>query len=65
MLNINDIKKLDQKALLQKIAELKKQVFEMKFSKYTTGIEKSHLLKNLKKDIAKCFTVINTNKAGE
>jgi large subunit ribosomal protein L29 len=65
MLNVNELKKLDKKALIKKIAEMKKQVFEIKFSKYTTGIEKSHVLKNLKKDIAKCFTVINANRAGE
>lgn len=60
MLKMTDIKKLDAEALKSKVGELRRELFDVKFQKHTTGIEKPHLLKTLKKDIARCLTVLNS-----
>jgi large subunit ribosomal protein L29 len=60
MLNMTDIKKLDADATKAKLAELRRELFEIKFHKHTTGIEKSHFLKDLRKDIARLLTALNS-----
>ena len=64
MLNINEIKDLDKAALLKKIDELRVELFSHKLQKQTTGIEKPHLLKTIKKDIARLNTVLSS-KSGK
>lgn len=46
----------------KKVAELKTQIFNEKFKKHTTGAEKPHVLKNLKKDVARLLTAENSKK---
>jgi large subunit ribosomal protein L29 len=60
MLKMTEIKKLDDVAIKAKISELRKELFDTKFQKHTTGIEKPHLLKTLKKDIARLLTALNS-----
>ena len=62
MLKMAEIKDLDNKAIASKISDLKKELFDVKFQKGTSGIEKPHLLKNLKKDIARLGTALNLKK---
>ena len=59
MLKVDDIKGMDAKALLAKTSELRVDLFNMKMQKGTSGIEKSHVFKNIKKDIARLLTVAN------
>ena len=59
MLPIAEVRKMDEKALLEKVATLKKDLFDMKLKKLTSGLEKPHLLKDSKKAIARCLTVLN------
>ena len=60
MLKMTEIKKLDDVAIKAKISELRKELFDTKFQKHTTGIEKPHILKTLKKDIARLLTALNS-----
>jgi ribosomal protein L29 len=44
------------------VAELKTQIFNLKFNKHTSGIEKPHKIKALKKEIARILTKQNATK---
>lgn len=63
MLKMSEINKLDGDAITQKIGELRKELFDLRLQKNTTNIEKSHLLKNLKRDIARLLTVLNSKES--
>lgn len=62
MLKTSEISKLSEKEVIEKIASLKTELFNTKFNKFTTGNEKPHLVKDLKKDIARLFTFLNAKK---
>ncbi len=59
MLKTSEISKLSAKELTEKVASLKSELFNTKFNKFTTGNDKPHLVKDLKKDIARLLTVKN------
>ncbi len=65
MLKMNEIKKLDASAINQKVSELRKELFDLRLQKNTTSVEKSHLLVNLKRDIARLLTALNTKEASK
>jgi len=56
MLKTSEISKLSAKELTEKVATLKTELFNKKFNKFTTGNDKPHLVKELKKDIARLLT---------
>ena len=62
MLKTSEISKLSGKELSEKVASLKAELFTNKFNKFTTGSEKPHVAKELKKDIARLLTIKNANK---
>ena len=59
MLKYTDVKEMDEKTLKAKIAEKRKEIFGFRMQKHTSGLEKSHELKNAKKDVAKLLTALN------
>ena len=59
MLKTSDILKLSAKELTEKVAALKAELFNKKFTKFTTGTEKPHAVKAIKKDIARLLTQKN------
>jgi len=59
MLKTSDILKLSANELTEKVANLKAELFNKKFNKYTTGTEKPHVVKAIKKDIARLLTQKN------
>lgn len=63
MLKMSEINKLDSAAINTKVSELRKEIFELKLQKNTTNLEKPHALKNLKKDIARLLTVLNSKES--
>lgn len=65
MLKINEINKLDTVAIKSRVGELRRELFELNLQKNTTSIEKSHLLTELKKDIARLLTVLNNKEASK
>ena len=58
-LKSSEISKLSAKELTEKVAALKTELFNKKFNKFTTGTEKPHVVKQLKKDIARLLTQKN------
>ena len=60
MLKMSEINKLDASAINQRVSELRKELFDLRLQKATTSVEKSHLLTDLKKDIARLLTVLNS-----
>tara|TARA_B100001971_G_scaffold214585_1_gene252836 strand:- start:46727 stop:46921 length:195 start_codon:yes stop_codon:yes gene_type:complete len=60
MLKMSEINKLDASAINQRVSELRKELFDLRLQKATTSVEKSHLLNDLKKDIARLLTVLNS-----
>ena len=62
MLKVSDIAAMDEKAILGKVDELRKEVFGLRMDKKTSGLEKPHQLKNAKKDIARLLTVLGQKK---
>ena len=59
MLKMNDLNEMDQSTIHSKIEELRGEIFTQKIEKGTSGLQKSHILKGLKKDLARCLTVLS------
>jgi large subunit ribosomal protein L29 len=59
VLNMSEIKGWDAKAIDAKVAELRKELFDLNMQKAAAGLEKSHLIKNAKKNIARLLTAKN------
>ena len=62
MLKTDEILKLSKKEINEKVISLKSELFTNKFTKFTTGTEKPHVAKDLKKDIARLLTAKNATK---
>lgn len=62
MLKTSEISKLSAKEVTEKVASLKSELFNTKFNKFTTGNEKPHMVKQLKKDIARLLTFQSATK---
>ncbi|WPU65247.1 50S ribosomal protein L29 [Peredibacter starrii] len=62
MLKSSEISKLSAKELNEKVSTLKSELFNNKFTKFTTGSDKPHVVKQLKKDIARLLTFKNAKK---
>ncbi len=54
--------KLSVKEITVKVQTLKAELFNSKFNKFTTGTEKPHTVKILKKEIARLLTTLNAKK---
>jgi ribosomal protein L29 len=62
MLKSSEITKLSAKEMSERVATLKTELFNTKFNKFTTGMDKPHVKKELKKDIARLLTFLNAKK---
>lgn len=51
-----DLKNMDSAAIDTKVAEIRRELFNLKMEKATSGLEKPHRIKVLKKNIAKLIT---------
>lgn len=63
MLKISEINKMDSAAISQRVSELRKELFDLRLQKNTTNVEKPHLLTELKRDIARLLTVLNSKES--
>ncbi|MDC1174368.1 50S ribosomal protein L29 [Bacteriovoracaceae bacterium] len=59
VLKYSDVKGLDKAAIDAKIADSRKQLFDIRIQKTTSGVEKPHVIKDIKKNIAKLLTAKN------
>jgi large subunit ribosomal protein L29 len=64
MLKMSEVNKMDESSINAKVSELRRELFDLKLQKSTTSVEKPHMLKIIKKDIARLLTVANS-KAGK
>ncbi|MCQ9205790.1 MAG: 50S ribosomal protein L29 [Omnitrophica bacterium] len=63
-MKIKDLRGITKEELTEKLDDLNKELMELQF-KRKSGVEKPHLFKELKKSIARIFTVINEKKGVE
>lgn len=57
LLKMSEIRDWDTKTINAKVAELRRELFNTRMQKAAAGLEKPHLIKNMKKNIARLLTV--------
>ena len=65
MMKINKIREMSSPDLEKELGELKTELFKLKFSLATNGLENPMKIKEVKKDIAKINTVLTERKIAE
>ena len=61
-MKINEIKKMSLSDLEKELGELKQELFKLRFSLATNGLDNPMKVKEVKKDIARINTVITEKK---
>jgi len=64
-MKINKIREMSSPDLEKELGELKTELFKLKFSLATNGLENPMKIKEVKKDIAKINTVLTERKIAE
>ena len=64
-MKINDIRKMSSPDLEKELGELKSELFKLRFSLATNGLDNPMKIREVKKDIAKINTVITERKLSE
>lgn len=62
MTKVSEIKEWDEKTIQAKVEDLRKNYFELRMQRKTTGVDKPHMLKDIRKDIARCLTVLGSKQ---
>lgn len=57
-MKINDLRKLSDKELSDKIIETKRELFDLRLKQTTGNLEKPSKIKELRKDVAKMKTIL-------
>ena len=65
MMKINKIKEMSSPELEKELNELKSELFKLRFSLATNGLENPMKIKEVRKDIAKIKTVIRERELAE
>ena len=65
MMKINKIREMSSPDLEKELGELKTELFKLKFSLVTNGLDNPMKIKEVKKDIAKINTVLTERKIAE
>ena len=65
MMKINKIKEMSSPELEKELGELKTELFKLKFSLATNGLDNPMKIKEVKKDIARINTVLSERKIAE
>ena len=65
MMKINKIREMSSPDLEKELGELKTELFKLKFSLATNGLDNPMKIKKVKKDIAKINTVLTERKIAE
>lgn len=58
MMKVNKIKEMSSPELEKELAELKKELFKLRFSLATNGLENPLKIKEVRKDIARVKTIL-------
>ena len=64
-MKINKIREMSTPELEKELGELKSELFKLKFSLATNGLDNPMKIKEVKKDIAKINTVLTERKLAE
>ena len=64
-MKINKIKEMSSPELEKELVELKNELFKLRFSLATNGLDNPMKIKEVKKDIAKINTVLTERKIAE
>ena len=64
-MKINKIREMSSPELEKELGELKTELFKLKFSLATNGLDNPMKIKKVKKDIAKINTVLTERKIAE
>lgn len=64
-MKINKIKEMSSPELEKELGELKTELFKLKFSLATNGLENTMKIKSVKKDIARINTILTERKIAE
>jgi large subunit ribosomal protein L29 len=59
-----DLRVLDDEALLQKLAEAKEELFNLRFQAATGQLESHGRLRTVRRDIARIYTVMRERELG-
>ncbi len=65
MMKINKIREMSSPELEKELGELKTELFKLKFSLATHGLDNPMKIKQVKRDIAKINTVLTERKIAE
>ena len=65
MMKINKIKEMSSPELEKELAELKNELFKLRFSLATNGLDNPMKIKEVRKDIAKIKTVLRERELAE
>ena len=65
MMKINKIREMSSPDLEKELGELKTELFKLKFSLATNGLDNPMKIKEVKKDIAQINTVLTERKIAE
>ena len=65
MMKINKIKEMSSPELEKELSELKSELFKLRFSLATNGLDNPMKIKEVKKDIARINTVLRERKLAE
>ena len=62
-MKVNEIKAMTTEQLNAKLAELKKELFNLRFQHAVNQLENPHKMTEVKRDIARVMTVLNEKNA--
>ena len=65
MMNINKINEMSSPELEKELSELKTELFKLRFSLATNGLDNPMKIKEVKKDIARINTVLRQRELAE
>ena len=64
MVTAKELRALDEAKLAEKLSQTSEELFKLRFQHATAQLEKTHRLRELKKDIARIQTVMGHIKSG-
>ena len=64
-MKINKIREMSSPDLQKELSELKTELFKLRFSLATNGLENPNKIKEVKRDIAKINTILTERKMAE
>jgi large subunit ribosomal protein L29 len=62
-LDANQIRELSPKEIGKKLRDVRHELLDLRLKKKTGQLEKSHLLKDLRRDIARLETILSSSKS--